>query len=1524
MFWRRILFVLLASAALLKAQPLPNTWNHEQLGTVAFLQLERPVSVESWPVLAQKLGAAQGSTWREISRFTDELGQEHIRLQQVVSGADVYFGEAILHLRSGQIFRVNGALVPASLLSSDPVKNLRDQQADLKRYLDQQPVGRWAWEDEGLTRLFQQVQGRKDTSFYPQGKMVWYAPVNRLDQVHRMAYQYKVYAADTAWAREVFLDAGTGALLGEHELIHHTDVTGKAKTKYSDTQSMVTDSTGASQYRLREAGRGNGIETYDMNNGTNYNSAVDFTDADNFWNNVNAQKDEVAPDAHWGAQMTFDYFKKEHNRSSYDNNNAKIYSFVHYSSNYNNAFWNGWCMTYGDGNGSTFTPLTAIDVCGHEIAHAVTSNTANLVYSYESGALNESFSDIFGNAVEQYGRPNDWSWRIGEDMTPSGNGIRAMENPNLFNQPKFYKGVKWYSGTGDNGGVHYNSGVQNYWFYLLSEGVSGTNEKGWSFSIDSLGMEEAGKIAYRNLSVYLTKSAQHADARTYSIMSATDLYGNCSPEVISVTNAWWVCGVGGKYDSTYVKANFRSDTLVCRTGQSVQFANKSENFISLTWYFGDGSTSSALNPTHAYSNYGTYDVSLKAVACSGTDTDSIFMAGQVQVDSMADLCFGVFMPESGRDTASRCFGYIYDDGADGTYNPNRNTALVLQIPGADSLRFRLLFCDYESGYDSLVLFKNDESWANKLGRLTGTNPTLQGKAVGSWHQFAGNTLILKNYTDPAVEGAGFKIEFEGIRPQLSVSLQPSADTLICYGDSVLLKAIGKGGWAPDFLHYWNGVRGSSQKWVRPLSDSNFVLRLRDACSWNEVLDTVLVQVREPLSISLVPSDSVLCLGQSLSLKATASGGLASGYSYTWNPAVGSGASVSVSPSVSTSYQVVLQDGCTDQPDTASVWVWVKPGLNILGPNDTLVCISQSASCLFGASGGDTAGFSWSYWALPVGAVPSGLGSSFAGVSLSVLESVSDTLVLWARLEDGCSVASAWDTAVIYTYPALSGQVSSDTAICVGSSLDLSVLPSGGLGSGYSVTWTGGLSGLSVSVLPNSPFVYSVVLSDGCSPDWRDSVRVDWLAPLSMQAIADTTLCWGQRYDVDVAPAGGRQASWKMAWIPGGPGAAQQSLRPASSGTWNYSVIFSDGCTVKSDTQSFQITVRDSLWARIDFNPSLLCQGDTVKAQIFIGGGDTANYAWQLNGKTAAALSKTWVPSASEVWSFQLSDNCSASANASASLTVNPSPSATFTYSATSVCEGDSIVVQAAGQNLYNWRLWAIHGSDNTFTYGGPTQGDTLVMKPSRAGTHSLVAVLRSPAGCLDTLALPQALNWVAYPEAAFSIIPNIALSNDPLVISTWDPGVELVNKTPAWDQLDWSISDGSTYQGPNVQHSFSDTGLFGIWLVASSDPGCVDSAYRELRVRQLYQLYLPSSFTPNSDGLNDGWKPVGTGIAEWSFTVYNRLGQRLFESDALAGAWTGMYQNGDPCPQGSYLLVVKVVDFQGQSHEEMQLVHLLR
>jgi Zn-dependent metalloprotease len=222
---------------------------------------------------------------------------------------------------------------------------------------------------------------------------------------------------------------------------------------------QVTDSFNGG-FRLREAGRGNGVRTFDMNEGTDYGNAVDFTDANNNWNNVNGNLDQYATDAHWGAEMTYDYFLNEHGRNGIDNNNMQINSYIHFDQNYFNAFWDGQRMTYGDGNGN---PLTALDICGHEMALGVTENSAGLIYQDEYGALNESFSDIFGAAVEFIANPASGDWLMGEDVGTLG----SMGNPNQFGDPDTYEGINWSTGAGDNGGVHTNSGVQNKWFYIF-------------------------------------------------------------------------------------------------------------------------------------------------------------------------------------------------------------------------------------------------------------------------------------------------------------------------------------------------------------------------------------------------------------------------------------------------------------------------------------------------------------------------------------------------------------------------------------------------------------------------------------------------------------------------------------------------------------------------------------------------------------------------------------------------------------------------------------------------------------------------------------------------------------------------------------------------------------------------------------------------------------------------------------------------------------------------------------------------
>jgi bacillolysin len=165
--------------------------------------------------------------------------------------------------------------------------------------------------------------------------------------------------------------------------------------------------------------------------------------------------------------------------------------------------------------------------------------TADLNYNKESGALNEGFSNIFGTAVQ-------WREKPAAKKPPiqsSFSALNIMEDPNAYSQPNTYKGIYWYAGSADSGGVHTNCGVLNYWFYLLTSGGSGTNDKAFAYDISGIGINKARTIAYRTLVNYLNPASVYKDARTWSIKSAEDLYGIGSNEAQQTTKAWDAVGV---------------------------------------------------------------------------------------------------------------------------------------------------------------------------------------------------------------------------------------------------------------------------------------------------------------------------------------------------------------------------------------------------------------------------------------------------------------------------------------------------------------------------------------------------------------------------------------------------------------------------------------------------------------------------------------------------------------------------------------------------------------------------------------------------------------------------------------------------------------------------------------------------------------------------------------------------------------------------------------------------------------------
>ncbi|MFK7924557.1 MAG: M4 family metallopeptidase, partial [Bacteroidia bacterium] len=434
----------------------------------------------------------------------------------------------------------------------------------------------------------------------------------------RRAYKFDIYAHEPMSRSFTYVDANNGSVLWQHQRIHTADTVGVGVTGFYGVQSIITDQF-ADGFRLRESGRGNGISTYNLETRTNFGSAVDFTDEDNYWVHFNAERDEFARDAYWGTEMTYDYFSGIHNRNSIDNTGFELISYVHYGLNFGNAFWNGSSMTYGDGGGSGSNPFTALDICGHEVSHGLTNFTANLIYRNESGALNESFSDIFGAAIERFARPLNSNWLIGEDL---GFIIRNMADPNSEGDPDTYQGNQWEFGPFDNGGVHINSGVQNFWFYLLTEGGTGTNDLGNSYNVPSIGIDKAAKIAFRNLTTYLSPSSNYSDARFYAIQATIDLYGACSPEMEAVTRAWYAVGVGDAYTPPMAISDFRASSIeICNSPAEVTFRNTGQFATTYQWDFGDGNSSTDFEPTHAYQATGTYNVSLTVSGNCGTDTE---------------------------------------------------------------------------------------------------------------------------------------------------------------------------------------------------------------------------------------------------------------------------------------------------------------------------------------------------------------------------------------------------------------------------------------------------------------------------------------------------------------------------------------------------------------------------------------------------------------------------------------------------------------------------------------------------------------------------------------------------------------------------------------------------------------------------------------------------------------------------------------------------------------------------------------
>ena len=569
--------------------------NYNQKGQASFISgklnsnnrsADLQVQAKDYLVEAREImKVSEEDNFRIVDQWSDELGQKHMKFQQEHNEIPIYGSEVIVHAKEDIVIALNGSYT--STKGIDNLNSTPQVQMDRVEDIVKSKV------TVNFKDLSQESDWLSNKITQWEKELVYYADEDGL----QLAYHVKVYPHVGEWLT-YFIDAESGEVIkhysnlckfhsglghsneneneNENENVNENEngngndvhehmpppdgpVTAVAQDLFGNNVSINTYEVGNGFYMI-DGSRDifnpsasnlpndpiGAIWTIDAFNTAPQNNNFDYghvTSGNNSWN----QNEAVS--AHSNAGLSYQYFEDVHGRESIDGDGGTIISFVNVAdetgSSMGNAFWNGIAIFYGNGDNSFFPLGRGLDVAGHELSHGVVQQTANLEYQGESGAMNESFADIFGAMIDRD------DWQIGEDVVrqnafPSG-ALRDMEDPhNGASQGDWGGGFQpkhvneQFTGSQDNGGVHINSGIPNHAYYELAT---------------QIGKDKAERIFYRALTNYLTKSSQFVDLRAAVERATDDLYGGA--ELNAVANAFNDVGIGsgggGNYENDAVE-----------------------------------------------------------------------------------------------------------------------------------------------------------------------------------------------------------------------------------------------------------------------------------------------------------------------------------------------------------------------------------------------------------------------------------------------------------------------------------------------------------------------------------------------------------------------------------------------------------------------------------------------------------------------------------------------------------------------------------------------------------------------------------------------------------------------------------------------------------------------------------------------------------------------------------------------------------------------------------------------------------
>lgn len=713
------------------------------------------------------------------------------------------------------------------------------------------------------------------------------------------------------------------------------------------------------------------------------------------------------------------------------------------------------------------------------------------------------------------------------------------------------------------------------------------------------------------------------------------------------------------------------------------------------------------------------------------------------------------------------------------------------------------------------------------------------------------------------------------------------DTLLHCGDSVTLYTLADG--FPPFYHIWS--TGDTTIWI-PGDDSlghgnelpvkvyhptEFWVKVWDECRHDTIVDTIFVDVVGPTAA--VSADTSICQNDSATL--TGYGGT----HYEWSNG-DTLQTIVVYPSETTEYVVWVYDDC-DNFDTDTVTVYVDEPQAYAG-EDVTICVGDETTLT--ASGGIS--YEWD--------------TGDTGPSITVSPDSDECYVVFVT--DACDNTIS-DTVCVFVNDDVEAEAGPDQTICYGESAILTAT------GGIEYEWSTGETNQSITVSPTSQTTYYVTVTEGCSDTDSVTVFVDPLPVVNISA-DNEVMCFGD--SVQLNASGTDSYYWQS--VPDDPTLSGQENNPdplvkPMMSTWYY-LTGTDNTTSCENMDSIYITVKEEIMATFSATPMSVCAFDDIMIEYTGNAATSANYDWNFDGGVVTLgsgqgpYSVHWTSEGDKTITLEVYEDGCESDSVFLDISVNPTPAADFGVVEQGGCVPFTVDFENLSQSLipettFEW----------DFGNGDQSMEENPTYTYNSVGEYDVTLTVWNE-GCNDSKTITDFISVNPVPAADFSVDPTLTSIEDPTIsfndLSSGDP-VEWI----------WNLDDGTIINDKQFTYTYSDTGVYNIKLVVYNVFGCADSLFKQVIINPHPRIYVPNAFNPNSAHGNDKFRPVGVGIEQFKMIIYNRWGEKIFETSDMTEGWNGKI-DGSPAPSGTYVYYITYTNNLLQSEEITGTVTLIR